>query len=1014
MSSDSLLWAEMVPILAEVTERRGRGETVDLDEYVRRHPHLADELRDLFHLLDLLGDPGGDRARPAGAGAFPGLPEQLGDFRLLRPIALGGMGFVLEAEQISLGRTVAMKVILPQFADDPGWKRRFRREARAAAKLDHPGIVRVYASGEEAGLSYLAMELVPDGRTLVRWVAEQRQDAGSAQGPVRFREAARLIAEVAEALQQAHDHDLIHRDVKPSNILLDPAGHPRLSDFGLVRNVGSDTVTGQVSSPGTPRYMSPEQLSGKRDGIDFRTDIYSLGVTLYEMVTLSAPYRSRSASGLLREIRAGAVLPPSDICCDVPRDLEAVICKALEKDVSRRYSSASAFAEDLMRFLRGEPVRTRPAGAARRLRLWLRCKATGLIVAGSVLLLLVAAIWIGGTALTLDRGNTAFARDNVVFAEILALRKLLDQTFDPQKLSGAADDARTLLDEATGLGKEKIRLALHALLADLAGKMGRREEESTELLEIFKCAPDRKTRLEAYARLVRHPFEEMRIDQVEKALRWVGSQGAEELPPDILVMKVELLLAEVTSPRPELDQDGARDALRSEALDLLETLRGNQSVDEALRTRVELLMYLLEKLQVRSLQLEGLDENARQVRKVVPLPATGDGPEDLVLLMNDRLVRLTWSKTEPSRLIQDPVSTLLLNENCNQLVAGHFDADSLLDLATMVTVQEESGLERTKVLFLRQTGLHGRFEEWCRGDEVVGAGMLAALDMDGDGRDELAVCDVDRERNSHVLTYVPERDRFIAIPFPPEDVEWRDGQRLDTDSPCASPLGNGHSGLLVNFRSYGCLYPRLGLYRLVGGSLVPVDNQWDAPARDVPLIGDRLSMATFSDPEHRPWVALACASTVAPDTMREFSMEEAPSGIYILPSEERTWRSWVEAVNQADPRLRYSLPAARFDSLRVGDLDPGDGKEIVFLLSRPASWVPQRDARQSWVGIIWNFRPPKPGASAGGSLVRIAGHDEFGALDIVRGPGGRQILILAGLGEARGGLKTVWQIGVRE
>jgi eukaryotic-like serine/threonine-protein kinase len=316
------------------------------------------------------------------AGATHPQEEQrrLGRYVLLEEIGSGSFGTVHKALDSELRRTVALKVPHRGGLTDA----RFLREARSAAALRHPGIVAVYDAGQADGIWYLVSELVA-GQTLA-----ERMKAGRPS----FRLAAQWVVDLADALAHAHHHGVIHRDVKPSNILIDAEGRPRLTDFGLARcEVADDTATEEGQVLGTPAYMAPEQARGEVKCIDARTDLYSLGVVLYELLTGELPFRGNNRM-LLRQVLEEEPQPPRRVQDEVPRDLETVCLKAMAKEPAERYAGAAEFADDLRRFLHGQPVHARPVGPIGRLIRWSRRRPT---LAGlSAALLLVAALGFAG------------------------------------------------------------------------------------------------------------------------------------------------------------------------------------------------------------------------------------------------------------------------------------------------------------------------------------------------------------------------------------------------------------------------------------------------------------------------------------------------------------------------------------------------------------------------------------------------------------------------------------------
>jgi tetratricopeptide (TPR) repeat protein len=324
-----------------------------------------------------------DRGLPfLGPARVAGDLGSLGDYRVLEELGRGGMGIVLRGHDEVLQRPVALKVLRPERCD-PVARARLVAEARSAARLRHDHVVGIHAVVNPAeGLPYLVMEYVP-GPTLAGLIR--------AQGRLTPREAAKIVAQAAEGLAAAHASGLVHRDVKPANIMLDPAtGRAKVTDFGLAR--AGDGPTGMTQEgvlAGTPSYMSPEQAQGS-EPIDGRSDVYALGVTLYEALTGEVPFRGAPHLVLAQVVREEP-RPPRQLHDDIPRDLETVCLKALAKEPARRYPTASAMGEDLRRWLRGEPIKARPATAAERLWRWSRRnrRVAGLAAA------LVLVFWIG-------------------------------------------------------------------------------------------------------------------------------------------------------------------------------------------------------------------------------------------------------------------------------------------------------------------------------------------------------------------------------------------------------------------------------------------------------------------------------------------------------------------------------------------------------------------------------------------------------------------------------------------
>jgi tetratricopeptide (TPR) repeat protein len=321
--------------------------------------------------------------------ARPGESEPLrvryfGDYEIVREIARGGMGVVFEARQVSLNRPVALKMILAgQLADETDI-RRFHTEAEAAANLDHPGIVPIYEVGRHNGQHYFSMGFI-EGQSLSQRLAG---------GPLPAREAAELVRRVADAIQYAHERGVIHRDLKPANILLDQSGNPRVTDFGLAKKVQSDSgLTGSGQIMGTPSYMPPEQAGGKRGEVGPPADVYALGATLYCLLSGRPPFQAASVMDTVLQVIGDEPVAPRRLNPSVPRDLETVCLKCLEKDPARRYPTAAAFGEDLRRFLAGEPISARPVSRAERAWRWSRRNPLP-----AALIMLVVVLTTAGTA----------------------------------------------------------------------------------------------------------------------------------------------------------------------------------------------------------------------------------------------------------------------------------------------------------------------------------------------------------------------------------------------------------------------------------------------------------------------------------------------------------------------------------------------------------------------------------------------------------------------------------------
>ncbi len=303
----------------------------------------------------------------------------LGDFKIVREIGRGGMGTVYEAIQLSLNRRVALKMLPRHLSFSMDAVVKFQREAEAGGRQRHPGIVAVHALGEHEGVHYIAQELVKDGVTLHDRIESLRKTGRLERG--YFRDTARLVSDVASALHHAHRSGVIHRDIKPSNILITEEGRPKVTDFGLAKVEDALALSRTGDFAGTPFYMSPEQALSRRIGIDQRTDIFSLGVTLYEMMTLSRPFDGKTSQEILKKIVLFDPKDPRKVDPRVPRDLAVICSKALEKDPARRYQTMTELKDDLERFLSGDVILARPAGPASRF--WRKVKRNPVISVSS-------------------------------------------------------------------------------------------------------------------------------------------------------------------------------------------------------------------------------------------------------------------------------------------------------------------------------------------------------------------------------------------------------------------------------------------------------------------------------------------------------------------------------------------------------------------------------------------------------------------------------------------------------
>ncbi len=381
----------------EYLARYRRGERPSATEYAERHPELAGEIRELFPALVLMEEAGaGPTVRPAdeeAAAPAAGLPDVPG-YEITGVLGRGGMGVVYKAWQTSLKRPVALKMVLAGALAGEEQLARFKAEAEAAASLQHPNIVSIYEIAEYQGLPYFSLEYVGGGSLAARLSG----------GPLPAEEAAGLVETLARAVQAAHERGIVHRDLKPANVLLAGGAEAaladcvaKITDFGLAKRL--DVESGHTRSGavmGTPSYMAPEQAAGLAHEAGPPADVYALGAVLYECLTGRPPFRAASTLETVRQVLQDEPVPPRRLQPRTPRDLETVCLKCLRKEPARRYASATALADDLRRFRKGEPILARPVGLPERAWKWARRRpAAAALVAVSLLALLGAVAGVG-------------------------------------------------------------------------------------------------------------------------------------------------------------------------------------------------------------------------------------------------------------------------------------------------------------------------------------------------------------------------------------------------------------------------------------------------------------------------------------------------------------------------------------------------------------------------------------------------------------------------------------------
>lgn len=339
----------VLDLLVEWEARRQAGELLSAQDLCPSDPQLQAALADRIarrQQLQAMFDMPTEGGNPPADSPSPTLPQVAG-YEILEVLGHGGMGVVYKAKQLGLNRLVALKMVLAGASASPLELARFRAEAEAVAQLQHPNIVQIYEIGEQGGCPFLALEYVVGGSL-----------AAHLDGtPVPPRQAAELVLALSRAVQHAHETGIVHRDLKPANVLLQPDGTPKITDFGLAKRAESDharTQTGTIL--GSPSYMAPEQAAGRTSDIGPATDIYALGVILYELLTGRPPFKGASLLETIEQVRENDPVPPRFLQPKTPRDLETICLKCLEKAPRRRYATAADLAADLRAFLHDEPI----------------------------------------------------------------------------------------------------------------------------------------------------------------------------------------------------------------------------------------------------------------------------------------------------------------------------------------------------------------------------------------------------------------------------------------------------------------------------------------------------------------------------------------------------------------------------------------------------------------------------------------------------------------------------------
>jgi eukaryotic-like serine/threonine-protein kinase len=517
------------------------GRRPERGEFLARHPEIAGVLAECLDGLEFIRAAASELPRPAADPAGPGVEPPagsqpttpLGDFRILREVGRGGMGVVYQAEQLSLGRRVALKVLPFAAALDARQLQRFKIEAQAAASLHHPNIVPVHAIGCDRGVHYYAMQFI-EGQTVAAAVQGLREAAGmetdsTSEGPVAhgsgasvspaeaaetrpalaalsterstrsreyFRTAARLGVQAAEALEHAHRSGVVHRDIKPANLLLDAAGHLWVTDFGLAHVQGDPRLTVTGDLVGTLRYMSPEQALPGRGVVDHRTDVYALGVTLYELLTLTPAVGGRDRREVLHRLATQDPCPPRRLNPAIPADLQTIVLKAAAKEPGERFATAQELADDLRRFLADQPIRARKPSLANRAAKWARRHRPVVAAAAVAVVAAVVALAVSAVLISRERADAVRQRD--------AARWAVDDMY--------TDVAEQWLEQEPHMEELQKKFLLKALryYQQFAGEQGTEPEVRFDTAmahrrvgDIYQKLDDRENAEPAYAEAIR-------------------------------------------------------------------------------------------------------------------------------------------------------------------------------------------------------------------------------------------------------------------------------------------------------------------------------------------------------------------------------------------------------------------------------------------------------------------------------------------------------------------------------
>jgi non-specific serine/threonine protein kinase/serine/threonine-protein kinase len=702
-------------LIEELAGKFQAGEALDMEAFLADHPQHADRLRQLWPTLEALARLGPSLGPDGPVTISPAdpTPNTLGDFRILREIGRGGMGIVYEAMQVSLNRHVALKVLPFAATMDARHLQRFKNEAQAAAQLHHTNIVPVHYVGCERGVHFYAMQFI-EGSSLAEVIADCRlriadlkKEAGTktkplapppadaaATGPYApeparesairnpqsamavtppiaalstirsttdatyYRTVAELGIQAAEALDFAHEHGIMHRDIKPANLLVDADSRLWVTDFGLAQVQGDARMTMTGDLVGTLRYMSPEQALAKRVVVDHRTDVYSLGATLYELLTLEPAFTGTDRQELLRQIAFEEPRPARRVNRTIPAELETIVLKALEKNPADRYATAKELADDLRRFVTDEPIRAKRPGVVQRLRKWGR-RHQAAVAAALAFLVLAVLVLAGSTVWVWKAANAEKAAKETAQKRLEQIEKANDilgsifRRLNPRaeekggpalrvQLGERLDEAAKLLEGET-VGDALTVARLQDVLGTSLRALGH-YEKARPLLE--KASQTREARLGAghpdtlasKSNLGNLYYQEGKYERAETLLLKLVQTRADKLGTDhadTLESKSNLAVV--------YGDQGKHERAETLLLEVLQTLAAKFGADhpDSLHSKQELAV-----LYQRQGKYERAEPLFREVLQMRTAKLGADHPDTLTIKNNLGALYLYWEKYE--------------------------------------------------------------------------------------------------------------------------------------------------------------------------------------------------------------------------------------------------------------------------------------------------------------------------------------------------------------------------------